>query len=69
MGAQIRCTASCRTLSLTPQPESCDRLKRETERIKREIEAREMEEALALVKASKGGKAVKFKVRCNTRAC
>jgi hypothetical protein len=39
------------------------RLKRETERIKREIEQREMEEALALVKASGKGKGVKIKVR------
>jgi hypothetical protein len=38
------------------------RLKRETERIKREIEQREMEEALALVKASGKGKGVKIKV-------
>jgi len=40
---------------------SC-RLKRETERIQRELEQRDMEEALALVKASKGGKTVKLKV-------
>lgn len=36
-------------------------LKRETERLQRELEEREMEEAMALVKASKGGKGVKLK--------
>lgn len=39
------------------------RLKRETERLQRELEQRDMEEALAVLKASKGGKAVKLKVR------
>jgi hypothetical protein len=38
-------------------------LKRETERLQRELEEREMEEAMALVKASKGGKGVKLKVK------
>lgn len=33
------------------------------ERIQRELEQREMEEAMALVKAHKGGKAVKLKVQ------
>lgn len=41
-------------------------MKRETERLQRELEQREMEEALALVKASKGGKGVKLKVRVHT---
>lgn len=43
------------------------REKRETERITREIEQREMEEALALVKASKGKS--KLKVRRRLLPC
>ena len=53
----------CCAVRLSLAADAPCRLKRETERIKREIEQREMEEALALVKASGKGKGVKIKVR------
>lgn len=55
-----RCLAR-RLVSRSASAAGC-RLKRETERLQRELEQRDMEEALAVLKASKGGKSVKLKV-------